>query len=132
MMALSRLQAALYTCLHGDGVLTGMVTGIYDNVPENARYPLVVIGDGFQQSLAADAAIGDDCQLTIYSYSKKSGRKETLMILDRIYGLLHYNTLTLSSGQTFQMHIDRVQTQAQPDADMVLGELRVRALVSAG
>jgi len=130
--ALSRLQSALYARLSSDGVLMGMVSMIYDNVPDGASYPLLVIGDGQQRNIASDSAVGDNCQLTIHSYSKKAGRKETLAILDRIYGLLHYDSLTLSAGEVLHLKVASAETDHQPDENLIHGELRIQALVSAG
>ena len=36
-LALMEVQRALYTKLGGDGVLMGMVTGVYDAVPQKPR-----------------------------------------------------------------------------------------------
>jgi hypothetical protein len=130
--ALSRLQKAIYSRLSSDGVLMGMISDIHDNVPETATYPLLVIGDGEQKAIAADAALGDACQIRIHSYSQKAGRKETLTILDRVYGLLHYDSLTLTGGEVLHLRIAQAETEYDIDSNLIHGELRVQALVSAG
>ena len=45
MDSMWELQKAIYAQLNGDSALGGLVTGIYDYVPEGSNSPYVVIGD---------------------------------------------------------------------------------------
>lgn len=130
-LALQRLQQAIYTRLSGDGVLMGLVSAIHDSVPENAGYPFVVIGDGTQQAIVADAELGDICSLQIFSYSQQAGRRETHTILDRIYGLLNFTTLTLSAGELLSMRVEKAEAKLMPQNGIVQGELRLAAVITA-
>ncbi|MGK3796902.1 DUF3168 domain-containing protein, partial [Enterococcus faecium] len=88
-LALMEVQRGLYSKLHGDGVLAGMVSGIYDVVPQHALLPYVMIGDSASKAAAADGTTLTECQLELEVWTDTGGRKTALAIMNRIHALLH-------------------------------------------
>lgn len=131
-LALMEVQHALYTKLHGDGVLMGMVTGVYDVVPRKTALPYVVIGDGQYRSLAADNVNLSEMVLQLDVWSDAGGRKTALTILNRIFSLMHLGTLGLSGYQQVLLRCEQADTQIAEQGSNVHGSLVIRASVMEG
>jgi len=129
VLALQAIQPAIYSKLSGDGVLMGMVSGIYDAIPQNAAMPYVIIGDGITQELAQVVSLVSECVFDIHVWSKGGGRKTVLNILNRIYGLLHRGTLSPSGFTLLGMSCTDAQTTVDVGHDRVEGTMRVRITV---
>ena len=106
-LALMEVQRALYVELAADGVLMGMLTGVYDAVPPQTVFPYLVIGDGTATIRAADAVTVTDCRLQLHVWSAPSGRKTVLAILNRLHALLHLGTLPLDGLQLVSLRTDQ-------------------------
>lgn len=122
-LALKALQQALYSKLSGDGVLMGMVTGLYDVVPQRTTAPFVVLGDGSAQGEEASGVAVTRCSLTVHVWTEAVGRKAALIIMDRIYGLLHEATLTISGYQLVLMRGEKASTQLADEGAYLHGQL---------
>lgn len=128
-LALMEVQRALYNKLTGDGVLMGMVTGVYDVVPQKTALPYVEIGDGETITLAADVVNVTEARVRLDVWGDTAGRKKVLAIMNRIYALLHLGTLTLSGFQQVLMRGEQAETQLVEEATRVRGTLMVRIAV---
>lgn len=107
------LSVALFGILSGDAALAGMVTGIYEHVPQpddsSAGMPYIVLGDYTFTPFDDDTSTGLDVTITIHIWSRYAGNREIDMISGRIYELLHRaeDSITLSSGRVFGVDLDR-------------------------
>lgn len=124
-LALYKLQQALYARLNGDGVLMGMIEGIHDTVPQQATFPYVVIGDGQQDDVPSSGLNTYRCTLEIELFSRSKGRKEALLVLDRIYALLHRNVLSVDGYECIVIRCEQVQTEVLLDALTLRGAMLV-------
>jgi hypothetical protein len=129
-LPLYKLQQALYARLNGDGVLMGLVQGIHDTVPQQSQFPYVVIGDGQQNDLPASEIITVRCALEIVVFSRSKGRKEVLMILDRLYALLHRGVLTVDGYECMVVRCERAETEVLLDALTLRGVMRVTVVLA--
>ncbi len=129
-LAMMEMQHALYTKLHGDGVLMGMVSGVYDVVPQQVVLPYVVIGDGAQQVVPTDSAALTECRLTLHVWTDTGGRKSALTIMNRLYALLHLGTMTLSGYQLVLLRCEQAETLLTEQGTRVQGSLTVLATVA--
>lgn len=129
-LPLYTLQQALYARLSGDGVLMGMVEGIHDTVPQQSAFPYVVIGDGRQDDLPAQALTAARCTLDIEVFSRSKGRKQTLLILDRIFALLHRNVLSVDGYECIVTRCERAQTDMLLDALTLRGSMSVSVVLA--
>lgn len=106
----------IFDALKGNPTLLAIVTKVSDHVPQEVAYPYVVIGE-----LVDTPFDNDDDQrmsnasLTVHSYSREWGRKETHDIQAEITNTLHRATLA-ASGFNF-VSIDHEQSQSFTDAD---------------
>ena len=127
--ALQPVQQALYSKLTSDGVLMGMVSGVYDAPPQHAAVPYIVIGDG--EAVGKPQVMGDvtECRLELHVWTTASGRKASLAILNRLHGLLHQGTMSVSGFTLLTMRTSRADTQVEPENDRILGRLEIVLLV---
>jgi hypothetical protein len=128
-LALMEVQRALYNKLNGDGVLMGMISGIYDVVPQKTIFPYIVIGDGNCSDIATDILNISDLRLGIEIWSGTSGRKAALTIMNRLFAMLHLGTLTLSGYQLVLLRCEQSDTQLTEEATYIRGTMVVRATV---
>jgi hypothetical protein len=128
-LALNAIQQALYTKLTGDGVLMGMVSGVYDAVPQRTVVPYVVIGDGETQILDGPAHSDTRVTLDIDVWTATDGRKTALTIMDRMYGLLHQSTMTVTGFTLIAMRCDAALTALIEEGPNLRGTLTVEMLV---
>jgi hypothetical protein len=128
-LPLYKLQEALYARLSGDGVLMGLVQAVHDTVPQHSAFPYVVIGDGRQHDVPAGGVTTVRCALEIEVFSRSKGRKEALLILDRIYALLHRNVVTVDGFECIVIRCDTVQTEVLLDALTLRGSMQVAVML---
>lgn len=108
----------LYDALKGNPTLLAIGGGldIFDHVPQEEAYPYVVIGE-----LVETQFDNDDVQrmvsvsITVHSYSREWGRKETHAIQFEITKTLH-RAILAAAGFDF-VSIDHEQSQSFTDAD---------------
>lgn len=127
--ALQAVQQALYTKLTSDGVLMGMISGVYDAPPQQAVVPYVVIGDGQASVEPCTTYDVTECQMEIQVWTTASGRKASLAILSRIHGLLHQGNISISGGTLVRIVVSRGETQVEPDNNRILGRLEIMVTV---
>lgn len=131
MMALTQVQQALYSKLSGDGVLMGMISGVFDTVPERTVLPYVVIGDGAMRSEDTPADSTARCALTLHVWTDAQGRKAALTIMERLYGLLHQGTLGISGFECIEVRCEDAETRLEASGEAMHGEMNFSVLVRA-
>lgn len=128
-LALMEVQRGLYGKLTADGVLMGMVTGVYDAMPQKSALSYVVIGDGDYVTLEAEAVNLSQMRFQIDVWSDAAGRKTALTIMNRIYALLHLGALTITGYQLVLLRCEQAETELTEEATRMHGSLVVRVAV---
>lgn len=98
--------------LEANPTLTGKV---FDNVPQGTAYPYVTIGELLANEWDTVDDTGMDCNLTIHTWSRYRGRKQTFELQSAIYDALHRAALS-TPGYTVVL-CDFVSSQSFVDAD---------------
>lgn len=86
--ALWPIQQAVFNTLSNDATLANLVTGVFDDAPENQAYPYVVIGDGTEIPFRTFGRDGSDTTITLHIWSDYGGYREALQILNQVNSLL--------------------------------------------
>lgn len=128
-LALMEVQHALYTKLSGDGVLMGVVSGVYDVVPQQSALPYVVLGDGAGAITPAEAVTITECRLALYIWTEAGGRKTALTILNRLHALLHLGTLSLTGFSLVALRVEQAETELAEKGTRIRARLIVSATV---
>jgi hypothetical protein len=89
---------------------------VFDHVPQEESFPYVAMGELIDTEFNNDDAEQmSSISITIHSYSREWGRKETHNIQERITAVLHRAALS-ETGFNF-VTIDRTQSSSFVDVD---------------
>jgi hypothetical protein len=124
MSAELEVQKAIFTKLK-----TALSTTVYDNVPDNAVAPYVVIGDDTFVQMDTDLIVGFEATVTIHSWSKYRGRAEVKTIMGNIYDALHRAEFTVQGYNLLGCDCEYSETFLESDGVTRHGVQRFRILI---
>lgn len=90
------LQKAAFTVLDGDATLSGLVTGVYDQVPQDTSFPFVVIESIGSSGKSTKTEEVIQAIVSIAVYSRYRGKKEVWEILNEVKRIMHNNLLSMT------------------------------------
>lgn len=89
------VQDSVYDCLRASAALAAVVgVRVYDSVPQNVTFPYVVIGEDIHTEWSAHYEVGSSASITVHTWSRHRGQKETKTIQGLIFAALDRITLT--------------------------------------
>jgi hypothetical protein len=91
-----QLQKAVYGVLAADSTLTGLVTGIYEYVPQGTGYPYLVVNEITAADWSTKTSKGASCNLLLKAYSRDMQDAVLLQIMSRATDLVRAATLTMT------------------------------------
>lgn len=109
------VQSAVYARLKGDATLTGMISGVYDYVPETAAYPFVVIGEALETPDNRHGGFGRQTVITLHVWSRYQGYAQVLRIGARVTELLDHQPLTIPGLSWIATRFEFSQTLTDPE-----------------
>lgn len=112
---LAPVQQAIYDRLVGDPTLAGMVTGVFDFVPEGAVYPYVVVGEVVVTPDNRHGGFGRSIAATLHIWTRGRGNAEGLAVEDRVTQLLDHQPLALIGHRTVEVRYEFSQTLIDPE-----------------
>jgi hypothetical protein len=123
------LQTAIYAKLTGDSTLTDTLgVSIYDDIPENASFPYIQMGQDSISEYDVKDADGSQTTMTLHIWSQYKGAKETKNILDKLHDLLHDSDLTVSGYNFVNCRFEFADILRDPDGVTRHGVIRFRAV----
>ena len=125
----SSLQTAIYGQLSGDSALTALVTGVFDDVPENTNYPFVRIGEETILDNSTKDLQGQEITITIHAYSEYRGKREVKQILGAIYDALHDSDMIVSNANLINFRFEFSDIVTESDGITRHGVMRFRAVI---
>jgi hypothetical protein len=123
MFRQAEVQKAIF-----DKLTTGLTVSVYDVVPQDPTFPYVVIGEDTALAWDTDDSTGTDSTLTIHTWSRYQGRKETKDIMQDIYEQLNRVSLTLTAGEVIMIDYEFAETFLDSDGESRHGVMRFRIL----
>ncbi len=124
MSAELEIQKAIY------GVLDGALSiNVYDDVPDNAQAPYVVIGDDTFVEYDTDGETGFEATITVHSWSTYRGRSQVKNIMGQIYNALHRAEFTVSGYNLIGCDAEFSETFLESDGVTRHGVQRFRILI---
>jgi hypothetical protein len=108
------IQTAVYNLLSGE---SGMAD-VYDEVPETARYPFVVIGESYSTPDNSHDRRAWRTVVTIHVWSEQQGFSEAVGIADAVDALLDHQDLNVSGFTHIATRFDFQQTLRDPDPNL--------------
>lgn len=108
-------QQAIYSVLTGDPTLMGLITGVFDFVPEDVAYPYVALGEVITTPDNRHRGFGRQVVETLHIWTKERGFAGALAIEDRITQLLDHQPLTLPGHHTVSVRYEFSQALTDPE-----------------
>ena len=128
------LQQAVYGALTGDAAvqaLLGNPARVFDHVPQDSAFPYVVVGEATSGPFDTKTEDGLDQTLTIHSWSRYRGLKETKEIMAAVTGALDQQALAVSGHDLVLLRFTFGTTVLDPDGLTRHGVQRFRAVTQA-
>lgn len=118
------VQAGIYQLLSA-----ALDCPVYDDVPDDAAPPYVVIDSTVASSRNLLARRMDEQFVYLSIWSNYAGQAEVKRLMAQIGDALHGQRLPIPSGLSAQISIQRSSTNREPDGRTYQGQVVVRLLV---
>ena len=125
------LQKGILTALTADNMLMGMITGIFDRVEEGQEYPYITFADISGADWSTKTTSGMECSVNLHIWSREGGKKEALLIMERVHDLLHDGNITVSGQSLVLSRFSTANVMLESDGIMYRGSMRFRILLQA-
>ena len=112
------LQTAVRAKLLADSGLMDVIHGVHDEVPENAPFPYVVVGDVTEVPDDAHDRQGLTTTIILHIWSRYRGFKQALEILGHVDRVLDREPLTVSGFEDVSIAREFSQTLRDPDPEI--------------
>ena len=116
--ALWPLQQAVYAKLTGHAPLMALVTGVYDEVPENVAHPYVSLGSITENVDDAHNQRGLEASVVLHVWSKYRGFKQAAQILSELDAALDRQPLTVAGFSDVSIAHQTHNQVRDPDPDI--------------
>jgi len=126
----SAIQTTVYTVLN-----TALSVSVYDNVPQpsdggsKTDYPYITIGEDVLTVWDTATESGTSASITVHTWSRAKGRKETKDLQGLIYSALHKQALSVSGYQFIGCDWESSQSFLDSDGDTRHGIQTFRILI---
>ncbi|PPA70037.1 DUF3168 domain-containing protein [Jeotgalibacillus proteolyticus] len=114
--ALWPVQVALFQRLSNDPVLSSIVTGVFDYVPDEQSKPYVRIGEPLSDPFSNKTSYGEEVSTVIHTWSSAMGKKQSYDIINAAIKALYAQPLSLDGGFSI-VKMDEPRTQVFDDID---------------
>jgi len=125
------LQEAIYGLLSGDSTLSSLVTAVYDRPPQDSAYPYITLGESTINDWSTKTSNGTEQLLTLHIWSRNGGRKESALIMQRVYQLLHQASLSVTGQALVQIRFVTSDITLESDGYTYQGIMRFRAFLES-
>ena len=128
---LEPLHEAFYNQLSTDTALNSRVTGVYDYVDENTKFPYVAIGDPTVSPFPTKTSHGEEVLVNLHVFSKYKGKAEAFGILNLMVQAATKSDLQLEGGFTvFRMELEGMNVITDIDGKTKHGIARFKVWVN--
>lgn len=118
-LALLPVQGAMYAAIKADAALNTAVGGrVYDEVPEAATYPYVVLGDAVETPDNEVAAFASRVAATLHVWSTYRGFRQALDIAGHLIRVFDRQPLTVPGRGVVAVRHEQTITMRDPDSDV--------------
>ena len=122
------LQKAVYDRLVTDPVLSGLITGVYDHVPQSARYPYISLGGSNVTDWSTKTFKGQDHRFELHIWSSKPGHKEIKLLQEAVKNALDDVELVLDGHDLVLLRFEFGQLLFEQSGPLYHAVNRFRAL----
>jgi hypothetical protein len=127
---LAPIQQAIYQRLTGDGTLMGLITGVFDDVPEDRPYDYVVVGEVTTAPDNHHGGFGRSVVATLHVWTRSRGFASALAVEDRVVQLLDHQPLPIPGHDTVSVRFEFSQTLVDPEPPGDIRHIPIRFRIS--
>ena len=124
------LRAAIHDALREDGALVAALGGarIYDEVPREAEFPYVTLGEARLLDASSDGGETQEHQLTLHAWSRKGGHREAHVIAGALLQALDDAPLSPSGHRLVNLRFTIADIRRESDGRTYHALVRFRAV----
>ena len=124
-------QEAVFAVLVDDAMLTDMLGGlkIFDHVPEGTAFPYIAFSNLTSRDGSTATEPATECRLTLNIWSQELGKRQVLLIMQRIRTLLHDQNIAFSEHTLVNLREEFTDIAQQRDRKTLRGLIRFRAFI---
>ena len=125
------LQKSAYTTLRADSALQAFIGNparVHDHVPQDSAFPYVVIGEATAREFDGKTEDGMEQTVTLHTWSRDRGLKETKEIMAAVVDALDQVALTVTGHTLVLLRFEFSDTFLDPDGLTRHGVQRFRAV----
>jgi hypothetical protein len=128
--ASAALRAAIHDALSSDGALSALLGGpkIYDEVPREAGFPYVTLGEARVSDFSTGTEPGEEHQITLHAWSRQGGQREAHLISGALLQALDDAPLTLSEHRLVNLRFSVADVRREADGRTYHALVRFRAM----
>jgi hypothetical protein len=112
------VQKALYALLAGDTALKGMVSGVYDQVPEDAAFPYVTLGETVETPDNDHDQFGRQNLVSLHVWTRARGHLAGKEITGRLVELIDHQRLAVPGHRVAAQRYEGSQPFKDPDPEI--------------
>lgn len=124
------LQKAVFAALDDDATLSGLITGVYNHVPQGSALPYVSIAAIDSSPYQSLSSSGVEIKLQINIYSNDNGSKEVVGLANEVKRILHNTRPTLTGCEVIFLRNSRAVFSKASDGKVWEGKVEFVARVS--
>lgn len=113
-----QLQTAIYQKLTASSALMSLVSGVFDEVPEDAPYPYVSIGVITETAADAHDRQGLDALVLLHVWSAYEGNRQAADIFAALDAALDRQPLSVAGFTDVSIRHDQHQVTRDPDPNI--------------
>jgi Protein of unknown function (DUF3168) len=124
------LRAAIHDALVADGALTALLgaSRVYDEVPREAAFPYVTLGEARIADWSTGDEAGQEHQLTLHAWSRQGGHREAHEIAGALLQALDDAPLTLDGQHLVNLRFALADIRREADGRTYHALVRFRAV----
>lgn len=123
--AMFELQRGIYNRLSTDPTISGKVTGVFDAVEKNQRFPYITIGEPTMQAFTTKQKFGEELSIVIHVWSIYEGKKEAIDIINLCLSSLA-SEMNLDGFKIQKVDVDTIRVFDDIDPRIRHGILRMK------
>lgn len=122
------LQKAVFAQLKNDPVLSGVITGVYDHVPQSATYPYITLGGSSVMDWSSKTFKGQDHRFELHIWSAKPGHREIKELQEAVKAALDDVDLVIDGHDLVVLRFEFAQMLFEASGPLHHSINRFRAL----
>lgn len=112
-MAFHQVQEAVFAALATDEALKTVLTGLYDEAPEGARYPYLTMGDTSASANGLKDRAGAQISFSVALWSNEPGQMQVKELMEQADRVLHRGGFSVPGYELVRLDLDSASVNRQ-------------------